>query len=463
MRKRAVVIFLLLAVFIGLISGCSVNVRHLNDLEDVSINGYFSSNMVLQRERQVAIFGKGTDGVEVTVTFDGQEKKTTVENGKWLLHLDEMEACSEGKDLTVTANGKSRVLENVVVGDVWLCSGQSNMEWMTSWFSKETQEEIQSRGRNDMIRSCYVTPRKSNGVMDDIEDIKWVVSDSNNCLTMSCYAICFAQSLQPALDIPVGILTVAVGSTELDKWLEGGTYYNSEIAPLMPFTFKGVVWYQGESDLYHDPDSIVNYPVNFGKLLDIFREDCNNPDCPVLVAQLANYNAQATSGTWADFRGMQAELQHIYDNVYVVCGLDYSPVPSASIQIHPDVKIRQGDRTAKLALECVYGYEGVYGSAAYLDKVELLDDDHLLLTFANVHNKLEGFRSSKARMLYICGEDGVFVTTTGEFQNNNQILVDISAVENFKTIKYCWVAVASPTIKSEGIPVFSFNYTMPAE
>ena len=419
-----------------------------------SVAGVFADNMVLQRETAIPVFGTGEDGQQITVSFNGQEKSTTISNGEWRVNLDSEQACKEGKVLTVTSsNGEKTDFSNVLVGDVWLCSGQSNMYWKITYCAEREQERLYTDIENSLIRSCYIEPLSADTPQKTIANQYWVESSRDTMSIYSAYATSFAQYLQKALDVPIGIVTAAQGSTSIERWVSGGENYNSMIYPLQPFAFKGVLWYQGENNVLKDPNYKVNYPASFKQLCNEWRAGFENENMPVMQTQIAGFG-NIDSSPWSDWANMMV-LQPTYtsfeENTYTVVNYDLGD----SANIHPDYKKAVGKRAAYLALEKIYKTDGYYGVSPYTEKFEFTDEG-LLITFGGVHERLKA-NSKYARGFEICGEDGVYVTATATFAAANQILVEIPEIIGaVKGVRFNYGNLPSKTVTSEDIPVMSF-------
>ncbi len=285
--------------YLGMETRFTVSV--IDKTKEFSINGIFNSHMVLQRNANTPIFGLGSDGDIVTVSFGEQTKQGTVENGKWQIALDPMIANAEPQSLVVksSADGNTVVYDDILVGDVWLASGQSNMflrvgDLFPYAYDKDPYgdfgiieqqyivmnlyDSFHEHANNPLVRSCWQWPGheniKSNHTSqtpyDDIlSRLEWVACDNSNPDLLdlqSAYAVSFALNIQKEIGVPVGVVCSSQGGTTIKEWLpidssstsgikyymDGnnfkGNYYNSKIAPMMPFAFRGILWWQGESD-----------------------------------------------------------------------------------------------------------------------------------------------------------------------------------------------------------------------
>ncbi|PWM47216.1 MAG: hypothetical protein DBX47_00865 [Clostridiales bacterium] len=440
--------------------GCTAkfNINVVEKTTVFKLNGIFNHNMVLQRQSTVPVYGLASDGITVTVDFNGQVKSCISSGGKWRIDLDSMEANSVGAQLTVTtSSGEKAQYNNILVGDVWLCSGQSNMYWRVQDIPNSTEKlKIQRAASNTNIRSFWANQVSATTPQNDIERQLWKISSSSGVLDQSAYAISFAQGLQETLGIPIGIATLCQGSTSITSWIEGGNYYNAMIASVMPFKFKGVLWWQGETDCLKDANFETNYPKYFTSMVNSWRSGFENPVMPFLQTQIANYavdNDTTSFGSWVQMQHLQPRMIDENNKIYTVCNFDNFDSLS---NIHPNEKKAAGTRAANLALEKVYGLD-VYGAAPRFLKAEKTANG-VLVTFTDVHDGLTA-NTSLGTKFSACGSNGVFVNVSYSIVSANQILLNTNSITNVKTIRYISNSATAPVIFGGGVPLFGFSYS----
>jgi sialate O-acetylesterase len=244
---------------------------------DVTPHPLFTDHTVLQRDAAIPVFGLAEPGEEVTVSLgDATAKATADKDGKWLAKLPAQKA---GTDKTLAIKGKNTVeLKNVAVGDVWVCSGQSNMEWSVnaSWDA----DRFKNQPQNKNVRLFTVAKRTSTTPLSDQKDLKhfsgWAEPTAGNVGGFSAVAYHFGNHLQGTVKVPIGLIHTSWGGTPAEAWtsLEAldadpalkhyataaknakgqvgpgtpASLYNAMIHPLLPFAVKGAIWYQGESN-----------------------------------------------------------------------------------------------------------------------------------------------------------------------------------------------------------------------
>ena len=191
---------------------------------EVKLSTIFGDNMVLQRNVKVPIHGTAAPREKVTVQFNGQKVSTTADStGKWIVYLAPMPACKKGQDIKIYSDKNAVTVKNVLIGEVWLCSGQSNME-MPLWTDKPrwraTDGNIHAKeGRNDLIRYVTVKHQISNYASPGTLPMQWHPMTDDNVFSFSATAFYFGQELQKALDIPVGLISSCWSGSKIEPWI----------------------------------------------------------------------------------------------------------------------------------------------------------------------------------------------------------------------------------------------------
>jgi sialate O-acetylesterase len=195
-----------------LVSICSLALP----LMALELPSVFSDHMVLQQEKPVRVWGKATPGSAVTVAFAGQEVRTISNaEGNWFLNLEPMEASFEGRELSVTEGGNRKVFQNVLVGEVWLASGQSNMAWEVR---KSVDSDILILGANDPALRLHKVAYNASRDLEFTSPSSWIEDDPERIGWYSAVGYQFARDLRKTLGVPVGIIQSAVGGTPAVAW-----------------------------------------------------------------------------------------------------------------------------------------------------------------------------------------------------------------------------------------------------
>ena len=370
---------------------------------DVTLPPVLGSGMVLQRDLPVPVWGWADAGEKVSVTFAGQTKTTKAgDDGKWMVKLDPLKANSKAASLTVTGNNKIS-LDNVLVGEVWICSGQSNMEWALR-SSMNAKEEV-AAADHPQIRLFNVPGHTTSPLPKEKGAGSWQVCNPKSATGFSAVGYFFGRRLQKELGVPVGLVGSNWGGTRIEPWttlagfesvpelskiadqvknykadtkVGGGSpsaIYNSMVHPLVPFAMRGGIWYQGESNggegvtYYHKKHALVNG----------WREVFQNKDLAFYWVQLANFRKEnenpAGGDGWAKIREAQTQALDIPGT-----GMAVITDIGAANDIHPRNKQDVGWRLAQWALHQTYGKKNVV-PAGPLFKSQKVEGDSIRLSF----------------------------------------------------------------------------------
>jgi sialate O-acetylesterase len=394
---------------------------------DVQPHPLFTDHMVLQREADVPVWGLAAPGEEVTVSLgDATAKATADKDGKWLAKLPPQKA---GTGHTLGIKGKNSVeLKNVAVGDVWVCSGQSNMQQSIdgSWDA----DRYKNQKQNPNVRLFTVSTRAAAAPLTDQTDLKhfssWAEPNAGNVGGFSAVAYHFGNHIQKSLgDVPVGLIHTSWGGTPAEAWtslaaldadpqlkhyadkLRGANgkvnqnspsaLYNAMIHPLLPFAVKGAIWYQGESNA----GRAYEYRTLFQAMIRDWRAKWGT-ELPFLCVQLAPWHANDADGvSWAELREAQLLATKQLPKVGMAVITDVGDL----LDIHPKDKFTVGTRLGLAARGIAYGQKVVSSGPVYRDaKFEgnkaVLSFDHVGGGLRAAYGKLNGFEA--------CGADKVF-------------------------------------------------------
>jgi sialate O-acetylesterase len=243
---------------------------------DVKVNSLFSDNMVLQRNAEVPVWGKADEGEKVTVEFAGQTVSAVTQNGQWLVKLKSLKASNVPQEMIVTGKN-SMTVRNILVGEVWVASGQSNMERQLGLRPPQKpilnwKQEAKDAQNYPQIREFTVARNSSDKKIEDAKS-KWVVCDSVSATQFSAVGFFFARALTQQLKVPVGILFSAVGGTPAEKW-------TSRTAMEVNPELKSIVD-NYEKSIEDFPNSLSKYKLNEDSLLKKWKSD-------TIAARIAN-------------------------------------------------------------------------------------------------------------------------------------------------------------------------------
>ena len=342
---------------------------------DVTVPTLFSDHAVLQRDMPVPVWGTASPGEPVTVTFDGQSKSTTAaDDGNWMIHLDPMSASSGPHDMVISGNNEI-TRTGMQVGEVWVGSGQSNMQRPLSDDCDVAAAIADVASYN--MRFFNVTANGGN-----VSSTVWQESDATSASAMSAVHFYFGRHLAQRMPgVPIGLIASAVGATAIERWATcagSGKLYTGQIAPLQPYAIKGATWYQGEWDARGAQDS-SKYYWQLPCLIEEWRNDWAQGVFPFYVVQMPKMGISNIHIV------RDAELQTTLDDekVEMIVTID-----QPGNDVHPPCKAPFGIRLAMLARKFEYGQDLVARSPVYNATSSYVDGDMIRVVFDNVADGL---------------------------------------------------------------------------
>jgi sialate O-acetylesterase len=377
---------------------------------EIKLPAIFGDNMVLQRQTDAAIWGKAAINSTVRVTTSWNNKTYTTRagsGGEWKLKVA---TPSAGGPFTITlTDGKALKLQNVMIGEVWVCSGQSNMAMpMKGYFNQPVlgSNEYIASSANPSIRLFTVTKVVSLTAKDDFTG-SWMNCTPETVSEFSATAYYFGLMLNKALNIPIGLINTSWGGTRIEPWIsENGikkfdwvklpdknqqgnisqqtptVLYNAMINPMAGYGIRGAIWYQGESNR--------NEPDKYLQLLPALAEDWRTvwgvEKLPFYYVQIAPFDYGPTGVNSAFLREAQLKAARVDPNLGMACIMDAGEKDN----IHPANKAAAGNRLAFLALSKTYGLKGFAASGPELKEMKT-EGTIVRLTFDNAVNGLTSF------------------------------------------------------------------------
>ena len=442
-----------------------------------------SSNMVLQRDQAINIWGFAAAGDQITVGFAGQNRNvTTDQSGNWSVILAPLKTSWKPQSMTISG-ADTITLNNILVGEVWLCSGQSNMEYAMRKLAKIPKpkneklgfpsDEVAKAG-NDQIR-IFLVNRKTLNKPDSIHQ-SWSVARDSALRAFSAAGYFFAKELQLKLGVPVGVISSAIPGSAIEPWIseeafrlsdefsnqkagnDPGKFYPTMIGPLTRFKIRGFLWYQGETNCFLNES--LSYANKMKTLIKSWRKAWNNDDLPFYYVQIAPFNYSKTTGkvmltedTEPQFWEAQTQILRMAHTGMI----STNDLTDTNEDLHPTYKWEIGRRLALLALAKTYGqkipYSGpVYRSVSFKANRAILTFDHLpaqsgprLLSSPHL---ISGFT--------IAGKDGEFVPASA-YHHNDRVIVWASGIKDPVAVRYNWTENPSGTLYSEGLPALPFR------
>lgn len=482
----------------------------------LQIPGFYSDNMVLQRDIPLTISGKANAGDQISVLLRKPEKRKTKEiqtqqtmagkDGRWSVTLDPMAAGTNYtlmiRCLTSTSSVSSEITyKNVAFGEVWLCSGQSNMVFRVDQSIEDEQNEIKAYlATNPDIR---LFNEKCNWLTNDYEwpetaldsvnrlmhfaPAKWEMCNGQNTTEFSAVAFQFGKMLSDSLNVPIGLILNAVGGSPTEAWIDRKTLefefpdmlynwkdsdfiqqwvrdrakkniaksanklqrhpyepcylFESGILPLQGCAIKGVIWYQGESNAHN----IETHEKLFPLLVQSWR-NCFGEHLPFYFVQLSSHDRPS----WPAFRNSQRLLMSKLENTRMAVCSDFGD----RYDVHPRHKKAVGQRLARWALHDLYGFD-VVPSGPLFKSIET-KDNAIFISF----DFAEGLHASDGKTLRtfeIAEQEGQFVPANAEIVGN-QVKVWNNSIQNPRFVRYGWQPTTDANlVNGDGLPASTFG------
>ncbi len=458
-------------------------------LAAVEIAPIFSDHMVVQRDAPIRVWGTGQPGEKISITFGDESADATVDaNGNWRSELAARPASAEGKSLSVTGNNKL-LFQNVRVGDVWLCAGQSNMQWSLKHITGA--EAIVNRADNPQISLYQVPCVWSRTPEKKLANAKWLPSTPNTAGNFSAVGYLVGQDIQKAINVPIGLINISWGGCRVesmsaresfqhfpelkqtqedverqiadmnakkdeelrkDKQRLPTALYNAMVHPLMPFSVKGLLWYQGEDNHYEG----AIYTEKLKALAWSWRNGFENPEMPIYIIQLPpfRYNKDKPHRL-PNFQVAQQRFAVNDPNSGFITATDCG----LAEDIHPRDKVPLARRLANLVLYKSYG----------IGTEEVFAPEFLRATPKNgtleveflYPNGLKTRDGQPVSELMLAGEDDVFHPATAVIEND-RLVVRSEQVSEPVRLRFGWDHVASPNLVNRaGVPAAPFDTAVP--
>lgn len=445
-------------------------------------------NMVLQQGRAVAIWGYGAAGEPVVVSFHGQAKKTTADvSGSWKIQLDPMPASSMPASMTI-AGSNTITLENILVGEVWLCSGQSNMEYTMRKNSKVVKTEAMKgapideleQAKNTSIRLFLVTSKNLRN--PDPAHLGWSAARDSALRSFSAAGYFFAKELYDKLRIPIGVISAAVPGSAIEPWLDGtlaqsdglegnkavmtidkqrpGKFFPTMVQPLAPFGIRGFLWYQGETNCFQNETS--EYTCKMQALIEGWRRWWNDDKLPFYYVQIAPFYYSKSAGKYPltpetlprFWEAQTAALQIPHTGMVVTTDLVTTPD-----DLHPAYKWEVGRRLALRALADSYGKKIVASGPEYRSMKIVQGAMELVFDYSG--SGLVSSDGQPLRAFEIAGADKKFVPAQALIRGN-KLLVSSPAVPKPLHVRFEWTEEGKANFyNKDGLPAMPFRTDQP--
>lgn len=420
---------------------------HVADLLLASVVG---EGMVLQRGASAPVFGTAVPGSKVTVHFRDQTYETTAApTGAWRVDVAPGEA---GGPFPMSIRGRQVLhFQEVYVGEVWLCSGQSNMNWGVRYLPEAARlplDQAKPLLRLQKYRGTGYAPNHPPG-----RYAGWQPAHKQAVLDFSGTGYFFGAALQAQLQVPVGLIHAAVDATSIQEWLPGHqlqelklgpadveNHYVQQVRAVQPFAIRGVIWYQGESDARPDPHHI-GYHRRLSALIEGWRRDWGQGDFPFLYVQLPRIGFGAEQvhngklptaeqkeivGDWARVRDEQRQVLNLQPHVGMATYYEHT-----TGMLHPPQKRQAGERLALVARAEVYG-EKIESSGPLFESAQRSGEE-VIVRFN--HGAGLVAREGMLRQFEVAGTDEAFRTVKARI-DGDRVLLDVTGLRSPLTVRY---------------------------
>ncbi|MCM1401477.1 MAG: GDSL-type esterase/lipase family protein [Bacteroides sp.] len=458
----------------------------------------YQSGMVLQRHRPLTISGTANAGADITLTLDGVPYSTRANNrGQWSVNTAPL---ADGiYTMTVTDGATTLNLTDIAAGEVWIASGQSNMEFPIA--ATFTAHETMANANDSLLRFFDMRPiaRTDNvawpdSVLDATDRLEhfrpatWKAASAESIAPVSAIAYHFARLLRDSIQVPVGIISNAVGGAPCEAWIDvntleanmpeilvnwrGNDYvqkwaqgradknapaphrhpyepsylFSAGIRPLGSPDIAGVIWYQGESNAHN----VELHEQLFPMFVESWRKEFRRPDLPVCFVQLSSIDRPS----WPAFRDSQRRMASEMPGVYMAVSSDYGD----SLDVHPTHKRWIGHRLARQALHNVYGMTGVIPTGPVLAKATAAANGSVALTFTNSRG-LATSTGTAPITFEMANRSGVYHRAEATIVNDSTIILQPNAAVPRPThVRYGWQPFTrANVVNGEELPLSTFK------
>lgn len=472
------------------------------DFGGLQLPSVFASHMVLQRDQPIKFYGTANAKEKITVAFNGKSQSVlTNEDGKW---ESVFPALPNGGPLRVTISSLNKViiLDDVLIGDVWLCSGQSNMAFpLRSSFKGKEELVVAQNVKGLRLLDMKVIAETNNtawdsAILDKVNKLQyfngtWHASDSAAATDFSAVAYYFGKRLQEQLHVPIGLILVAVGGSDTESWIDRYTMehdpqlvqelynwrrsdfyqpwvreraetnlknsadqkqrhpyepcynYEAGISQFIHFPVKGVIWYQGESNAHN----IELHEILFPKMVKSWRKKWGY-DFPFYYVQLSSLNRPS----WTAFRNSQLGLLKIIPNA----GMAVSNDVGDSLNVHPIRKKEVGARLARLALNLTYHQTKVVPYGPLPLKAQRVGNQ-IIISFQYSGQQLHTQDKQPLRGFVLQNEKGIQKEAKALIQKN-QVIIPLQPNDQPRYVLYAWKPYTDANLINEDqLPASTFK------
>lgn len=413
---------------------------------ELKLHRLFSDDGILQRDAKVAVWGTTDKPDPVTVKFADQTIAVTPEEGKWKAVLAPLAASATGSNLVISQGDQTVTRKNVIVGDVWICGGQSNMQWAVN--QCDGKDQAIAASKNPQLR-LFTVERRGDAAnrQSDLTAGEWAEASPTTVPDFTAVGYYFGRDLQAKLGVPIGLISSNLGATAAERWiskealantkeLQGMTnvqgmndLYNTMIAPLAPFGIKGAIWYQGETNT----DRPYHYRHVLATMIEDWRKTFGQGNFPFLMVELAPFthiSPEPIDQEWAVLRESQQWVASRLPNVETVSIFDLGH----ETNIHPPMKQPVAERLSNAARALAYG-EKIIPTGPKYESVSF-KGNRAFIKLKNIGKGLVT-KGGEVKGFTVAGEDKKFQFAQAKIKGN-MIIVESDKVAMPKAVRFGW-------------------------
>lgn len=438
-------------------------------MANISLPNFFSDNMVLQRNSSIKIWGWANPKEEIRITssWDNQDYKTIANSeANWELIIP---TPKEGGPYSITFKGYNQItLKNILIGEVWLCSGQSNMEMNANWGINDGEKEA-AKATNTNIRFFSVEKSSSESPQQNLLG-SWEICSPEVMKKNSAVAYFFANRITEELkNVPIGLMIAAWGATSAEVWMPKNVFdndsllfeaskkinpneycpvgnaktFNTMINPLVGYKIRGVLWYQGESNV-----GSTIYDKTFTTLISSWR-NLWKENFPFYFVQIAPYKIENDNYSSVQIRNFQRKTLSLLPNTQMAITSDISTTDD----IHPKDKKSVGVRLANLALSNIYNAYSKLANGPLFKEIKV-EKDKIFVHFDYADGLY--FKDSKSNQFEVAGADNIFFPAVATIKKNTVIL-SCKNVRKPSRVRFAWKNESqSQLFNNANLPASSF-------
>ena len=415
-------------------------------MADVRLPTVLDSHMVVQSDQPIRIWGWADAAEAVSVTLgDSTQAATADAEGRWLVELAPQKADGQPREIKITGNNEI-TLTDVLVGEVWIGSGQSNMEWQLR--NTHGSAEAIAAANHPNIRLFHVPKVNEKKPAEDVK-AEWKTCTSDNVPNFSAVLYYFGKELHENLNVPIGLINSSWGGSAIEPWTikdgKSGGMYNGMIAPLTNVAVKGSIWYQGETNVLHKNG--LAYTGRMKDLIDGWRSAFRNPELAFHFVQIAPWSGRYEPGQLPSLWEAQVATLKIPNTGMAVT----TDLVDNIADIHPRNKKDVGHRLSLWALAKTYNGSDVVCSGPLYESMKV-EDSRIRVSFAHADGGLKSRDQKPLNEFQVAGEDGKFVDATAE----------IDGQDGCRLCRRCRTTNAGPLRLAQSGDAKSYEFRRPA-